>query len=160
MDDGAHVVAAVVPAGTHGVHHLRVAHTHHTAFHPGADALARHLFHVGYATAVGGLVGEGVSQGSTYRVVGVVLHMGCQMQQLLLVAQVGVYRHDGETAVGQRAGLVEHHGIYLAEQVDIVGTFYQDAFARRAADAPEERERHADHQRTRTADHQEHEGTV
>ena len=66
-----------------------------------------------------------------------------------------MHRHHIEGAVGQRAGLVEHHGVHLGKRLKIVAALDQHAKLAGAADAAEERQRHADDERARAADHQE-----
>ena len=55
--------------------------------------------------------------------------MSGKMQQLILAAHLWMYGHHREASVRQRASLVEHHGIDLRQQVQIVGTLYQNAFS-------------------------------
>ena len=61
----------------------------------------------------------------------------------------------GERAVGQRAGLVEYDGFGGAEGLQVVRPLHQNAEARGAADAAEERQRHGDDQRAGARHHEE-----
>ena len=151
---------AVVPFGAHHVHHLRVAHANHLVAHLGTDTLAGNLLHIGHLTAIGTLAGEGIAQGCTNGMGGGVLHMSSQVQQLILAAHLRVYGHHRETAMGQCACLVEHHGIDLRQDIQIVGTLHQHALSRCTANTSEEGEGHTDNQGAGTADHQEHQGTI
>ena len=63
MDYRAYVVA-VAPPGAHGLHHLRIAHSHQFVAHTGTDAVTGYLLDLAYLAAVRRLVGEGVAQGS------------------------------------------------------------------------------------------------
>ena len=159
MDDGACVVT-VVPFGTHGVHQFRVAHAHQLISHSGTDALSSDLLHVRYLAAIGALLREGIAQGCADGVGGEVLHMGRQMQQLVLVAGIGMDGCHGKLSVGQRARLVEDHCVQPRQRVHVVGALDEDALARGAADAAEEGEGHADDQGAGTADDKEHQGAV
>ena len=60
MDNRAYV-AAVAPLGTHGLHHLRIAHCHQFVAHTGTDAVTGNLLYLAYLAAVRRLVGEGVA---------------------------------------------------------------------------------------------------
>ena len=61
-------------------------------------------------------------------------------QQVIGVDVVfGMHRHYVEGAVGQRAGLVEHHGVHLGKRLKIVAALDEHAQLAGAADAAEER---------------------
>ena len=49
------------------------------------------------------------------------LDVGCQVQQVALVATFRMYGRYGKLAVGQRASLVEDDGVGLCKQIDVVG---------------------------------------
>ena len=66
-----------------------------------------------------------------------------------------VHRRHLEHALGQRAGLVEHHGSHLRQRLQIVGALDQYSLMAGAADPGEEAQGDADHQRTGTAGHKE-----
>ncbi len=65
--------------------------------------------------------------------------------------------HHVERAVGERAGLVEHDGLGPAQRLQVVAALHEDAEARGAADAAEERQRHADDERAGARHHEEDE---
>jgi len=89
-------------------------------------------------------------------VIGERLRKSCDLKQRLLgIACLGVYRHDRERAVGERAGFVEDDGVHVGERLEVVGAFDENAQLGRAADAAKEAQRHADHERARAADDQE-----
>ena len=112
MDDGSHVVA-VLPTGTDGIHQPGVAYANQQVADAGTNALTGNFLYVAHPTAVGGLVREGIAQGGTDGMGREVLHMGCQVQQLMLVTGVGMNHFDGKLSVRQRACLVEHHRVNL-----------------------------------------------
>ena len=153
MDDGAGIVLAGMPLGSHKVHHLGVAYSNESVAHTGTDAVTSRLLNVTDAAAVGSLVGESVAQGGTYGVGGEVLYMGGKVQQLELAERLGVDGYHGEAAVCQRAFLVEYHGADLRQDVQIVGSLHQNTLARRTANAAEERQWHTDDQGAGTTDH-------
>ena len=137
MDDSTYVVA-VVPTGTDAVHHLRISHTYHFVANAGTDALASHLLDIGDLTAVGSLVGEGVAQGRTDGMGREVFDMSGQVEQLVFVAGVGMDGLDGKLAMREGARLVEHDGIDLCQDIDIVGTLDQNTLTRGTANAAKE----------------------
>ena len=158
VDDGAGVRAGV-PGGADLRHQLVVADGDDAAFDIGRQALAREFLDVRDRAAVL-LVGVGQQQGLGDRVRRMALDVGGQVQQLRLVQLLGVHGGDREDAFGQRARLVEDDGLHAGEGVHIGGALDQDAFARSAADAAEEGERHGDDQRAGAGDHQEHQRPV
>ena len=70
--------------------------------------------------AVGGLLGEGLAQGSTDGVGAEMLDVRRQMQQLPLVEGVRMHCRHRKLSVSQRARLVEHHRAELRQNVHIV----------------------------------------
>ena len=60
----------------------------------------------------------------------------------------------------ERSRLVKDHRTCLGKGIHEVRSLDQDAFARCAANASEEGERHADDQRAGAGDHEEHQGAV
>ena len=66
------------------------------------------------------------------------------LQQLLLVHVAVVHRRDLEHAPGQGTGLVEHHGLYLRQRLQIVGTLDENTLVAGAADTGEEAQGDAD----------------
>ena len=157
--DCAHV-RAVVPLCSDGLHHLAVAYAYEVVAHAGLDALSCNLFHIAQLAAVGSLVGEGIAQGGTDGVGREVFYVGGQMQQLVLVAGVGMYGSHGKLPVRQSARLVEDHRLQLCQHIHVVAALDEDAPSRGTADAAKERERHADDERTGTRHDKEQQGTV
>ncbi len=88
------------------------------------------------------------------------LDVGCQVQQVALVATFRMYGRYGKLAVGQRAGLVEDDGVDFRQQVDVVGTLDEDALARGSAYGAKEGEGDADDEGAGAADDEEHQGAV
>ena len=130
MYDGSLVaMIALVPFHAYEFHHLCIAYTHQFLAYLGSDALAGNLFNIRNLAAVCTLVGKSITQGGTNGVVGRVLHMGCQVQQLVFAAYLGVYGLNGKAPMRQRAGLVEHDGIYLRQDIQIVGSLHQDTLS-------------------------------
>ncbi len=66
----------------------------------------------------------------------------------------------GELARGERAGLVEGHGVGLGEQVDAAAALEEDAAARGGADAGEVAQWYADDQGAGAGDDEEHQGAA
>ena len=159
MDDRTHVLA-VGPAGTHGIHHACVAHAHHVIAHTRLDTLAGNLLHLTHTAAVGGLLGEGLAQGSADGVGAEMLDVCRQMQQLPLVEGVRMHCRHRKLSVSQRARLVEHHRAELRQDVHIVRALDEYTFARGPADTPEEGQRHTDDQCAGARHHQEHQCPV
>ena len=159
VDDGSYVVA-VVPLGTDGIHHLRVAYTYHVVADACPHAFTSYFFHVCHLAPVGGLVGESIPQGCADRVCGEVLHMGRQVKQLVLVDLLRMYGFDGKLSVGQRSRLVEYDDAELRQDIHIVGTLDEDALSRSASQTSEEGQGHADDQCAGTTHYEEHQGTV
>ena len=86
--------------------------------------------------------------------------MGSEVEQLVLVAEIGVNGLDGKLSVGERARLVEDHRLHLSQDIHVVGTLDEDTTTRGASDTSEEREGNTDNQRTRTTHHEEHQGAI
>ena len=149
MDNGAYVVA-VVPTGANTVHHLRITHTYHFFAYAGTDALASHLLDIADLTTVGSFVREGVAQGCTNGMGREVFDVSSEVEQLVFVAGVGMDGLNGKLAMREGARLVEHDGIDLCQDVEIVGTLDEDALTRGTANATEEGQRYADDQCART----------
>ena len=158
VDDGPHAVAVVI-GNTQLDHQLAVAGGHRVAVHHGGDAVAAALLDVRHTAAVDGLA-VGFLQALADGMGGGALRQRRVFQQLLLVHVAVVYRRHLEHALGQRAGLVEHHRLYLGQRLQIVGALDQDALMAGAADTGEEAQGNADHQRARAAGHQERQRTV
>ena len=74
-----------------------------------------------------------------------------QLQDFLTALHCG----DGETALGERAGLIHDNRLHALQRFERLTVLEQDALRRAGADAGEERQRDAQHQRTRARDHQE-----
>ena len=72
-----------------------------------------------------------------------------------LVHVAVVHAADLEHALGQGAGLVEHHRPDLRQRLQIVGALDEDALVAGAADTGEEAQGDADHQRAGAAGHKE-----
>lgn len=129
----------VVPSGTDGIHHLGVSYTDCLIFdvgrqntwhsYLGTDTLSCNLLYFANLASVGSLFGECVSKSYADGVGGVVLHMGSQMQQLLLIADVWMDGCDGKLSVGEGASFVEDHGRQIGKDVHEVGTFDENALA-------------------------------
>ena len=92
--------------------------------------------------------------------VGDAFRQGGQLQQLILVAVVGVDGGDVEDALGQGARLVEHHDLRFGQHLQVVASLHQNTGPGGAADAAEEGEGHRDHQGAGTGHHQEVEGPL
>ncbi len=159
MDDGADM-AAIMPLHPDGIHHFGIADANRHAFHFGANAVSSNLFHVAQLAAVGGLVGEGVAKGGSNGMGGIMLDVGGKMQQMPLVALLGMHGSDGELTLRERARLVEHHRVDLRQHIHVVGAFHEDAFTRCASDAAKKSEWHTDDQGARARNHKEHQGTI
>ncbi len=158
VDDGPHAVAVVV-GDTQLDHQLAVAGGHRVAVHHGGDAVAADLPDIRHALPVDGLA-VGALEALTDGMGGGALRQRRVLQQLALVHVAVVYRRHLEHALGQRAGLVEYHRLYLGQRLQIVGALDEDALMAGAADTGEEAQGNADHQRARAAGHQERQRTV
>ena len=130
-----------MPFGTHGIHHLRITHTDHLLSHLGTNALTSQLFHIAHLATIGCLIGEGVAQGSTNGMSREMFHMGSHVQDMGGIWMYGLY---GKTSMRQGSRLVEHHSIYLCQEVQIVGTLHQNTLPRSTANAAKEGQGHTD----------------
>ena len=137
------------------VHELVIAHQHHMLVDHGRHAMARLFANVMDAFLVD-RAGICFLDRQRDGMVRIGFRVRRVAQQVIGVDVVfGMHRHHVEGAVGQRAGLVEHHGVHLGKRLKIVAALDQHAKLAGAADAAEERQRHADDERARAADHQE-----
>ena len=159
MDDGTHMMA-VVPLGTDGIHHLRVSYADNLIPYPCTDAVTSDLLDIRNRTAVRRLIREGITQGGTDGMGGKVLNVSGEMQELMLIARIRVYRFDGELTMGEGAGFVEDNGIDLRKDIHVVRTLDEDTLAGSTTDATEEGKGHADNEGTGTTHHQEHQSPV
>jgi hypothetical protein len=73
-------------------------------------------------TTVGSLVREGVAQGCTDGMGREVFDVSGEVEQLVFVAGVGMDGLNGKLPMRECARLVEHHGINLCQDVEIIGT--------------------------------------
>ena len=73
-----------------------------------------------------------------------------EVEQLVFVAGVGMDGLNGKLAMREGARLVEHDGIDLCQDVEIVGTLDEDALTRGTANATKEGQWYADDQCART----------
>ena len=156
VQDGAGQLA-LVAAHAAFAHQLVVAHQHHVLVDLRAHAVAALLLHV-----VDALLVDGPRVRLLHRqrdgVVRVRLGVRGDGQQAVGVdARLRVDGHHVERAVGERAGLVEHDGLGAGQRLQVVAALHENAQARGAADAAEERQRHADDERARARHHEEDE---
>ena len=140
MDGGADLVAGV-PLDADLLHELVVAGADELPVHPGADAAAGELLHIGDAAGVQGRV-IGVPERAGDGVVGVRLRQGGQLQKPGLRALVGVDGSHVEHALGQGAGLIKNDYLRVGEDLQVVAALDQDALLGSPADAAEEGEGH------------------
>ena len=145
MDDGSDKVA-FVPFHSKRVHHLRVAHADAAPCHVRPYAVPRNLLDIAYAASVGSLVGKSGAQGLANRMRRVVLDMGGEMQQFLLIEILGVNGLDREFSARQRACLVEYNGTEISQHVHIAAPLDQYSLARGTAETAEECQRNAYHE--------------
>ena len=151
---------AVVAFGSYSVHHLGIADANDFPFHIRLDTLSGNLLDIGKTATVCRLVRESVTECGTDGVGGEMLHMGGEVQQLVLITGVRMYSLHGKLSVGQCSRLVEDDSLCLGEQIHIVGSLDQDTVSGSPADTSEEGERNTDDQRTGARDNEEHQGTV
>ena len=149
VDDGTGTVT-VMPAGPDRIHHPGIAHADRAAFHAGLDALPGNLLHICHRAAVGGLVGESRPESLPYRMCGEMLHVGGQMQQLVLVEVLGMNGLHCKLAFGKGSCLVEHYGADTGQRVHIVAPLDEYAFTRGSSQSAEKCQRYADDQSTGT----------
>ena len=153
VDDGTHAVTVVI-RDAQMLHELAVARRHWMTVHHRRDAVAAELLNVRHTAAVDGLA-VGALEALTDGMGGGALRQRRILQQLLLVHVAVVHRRDLEHAPGQGAGLVEYHGLYLRQRLQIVGTLDEDTLVAGAADTGEEAQGDADHQCAGAAGHKE-----
>ena len=159
VDDGARQLAGQ-PVHILPLHQAAVAHAHGAAVHLGHDAVAGDLLHVSHPAGLHFLF-AGLPQGHGNGMGGILLRQGGVFQHLVLgKARLGMDGGDGEGALCQGAGLVEHHGVRLGQLLQIVAALHQDAALGGAADAAEEAQGHGDHQCAGAGDDQEGQGAV
>ena len=141
-------------------HQAGVAGGDGLAVHLRGDAVAAQLLHVGDAAGVDFLAVSGLdAQGDG--VLGPALGQRGGFHQLFLAGAVcGVDAGHLKGALGQGAGLVEHHDAGAGQFFQIGGTLDEDAAGGSAADAAEEAQRNADDQCAGAADDQEGQGAV
>ena len=151
---------AVVAFGSDGIHHLGITDTNNLTFHISLDTLSGNLLNIGKTAAVSRLVREGITECGTDGVGREMLHMGGEVQQLVLITGVRVHSLHGKLSVGQCSRLVEDDGLCLGEQIHHVGTLDQNTMPGSSADTPEEGEGHADNQRAGARDNEEQQGAV
>ncbi len=82
------------------------------------------------------------------------LSFGRQIKQRLARHANGLHFGHLEVSFGDRAGFVKNDRFYFRQQLKIVASFDEDAFAARPANAAKKRERHRDDQRARTRSYQ------
>ena len=70
---------AVVPFGTHCVHHLRIAHADNLIPYPCTDTMTCNFLDIANLTTICGLIREGIAQGSANGMRGEVLNMSSEM---------------------------------------------------------------------------------
>ena len=129
---------AVMPWHAGLLHELAVAHAHHVLVHARPHAVAALLSHVGDARLVY-LAGERLLHGKRDGMVGIRLGVrGDGKHKVGIHVRLRMHGDHVEGAAGERAGLVEHHGLGLRQRFEIVGTFHQNAQLGSAADAAEE----------------------
>ena len=108
--------------------------------------MSRNLLDIAYAAAVGRLVGKRGAQGLANGMRRVVLDMGGEMQQFLLIEFLGVYGLDRKFSARQRACLVEDNGAEISQHVHIAASLDQYSLARGASETAEECQRNAYHE--------------
>ena len=159
MDYGAGHVAGM-PASADSVHHPGVAHTDDVVSDARPDTHPGHLLNFSNLAAVRGFLGEGVAQCRGHRMRRVMLDMRSHVQQMVLVAGLGMDGFDEELSMSQGTSLVEHHRRGLGKGVHVIGSLDEDAFARSAAYASEEGQGHADDQRAGAGNNEKHQRTI
>ena len=110
----------IVPLSTHGIHHACVANANHVISHFSPNALTCDLFHITNRAAIGSFIGESITQSGTYWMSGIVLNMCCKMQQVALIASVGMNCRDFKLSMSQSAGFIKNHSSHLRQRVHIV----------------------------------------
>ena len=117
-------MVAIAPLGTHSIHHASVTHTHKIVPHTGTNSLAGDFLDIGHKATIGSLIGECIAQCCTNGVSGEMLHMSGKMQQVALIAALGMNSGHGKLPMSERSSLIEDHGIHLRKRVNIIRTFY------------------------------------
>ena len=142
---------AVVVRASPIAHQLIVADQDHMLIDGGGNAMAGFLCHIGDARRING-AGIRFLERNRDGMIGIRLGMGRHgKEEVGIDSGFGVNGDDVEGTLGKCAGFVEHHGIHLRKSLKVIRPLHQDAHARCAADAAEERQGHADDESARTA---------
>ena len=72
--------------------------------------------------------------------------MGSKVQQMTLVALLGMHRSNRKLTTSQGSRLIEDHRSHLGQHIHIIGALDKDAFTRGTANAAKESQWHADDQ--------------
>ena len=158
MDNRPDVVAGV-PLCPDALHKGAVADRHLLPIHHRRDTFACDLLDL-LDTAVILLPRVSISERCSNGMSGEALHMGGEVQQMILILCHGVDSIDFEDPLRQRAGLIQHDDPGLGESINVIGTLYQDPLPRGTAYAGEEGERNGDHECAGAGDDEEGEGPV
>ena len=86
--------------------------------------------------------------------------MGSEVQQMTLVALLGMHRSNRKLTTSQGPRLIEDHRSNPGQHIHIIGALDKDAFTRGTANAAKESQRYADNQGARTRDHKKHQGAI
>ncbi len=99
-----------------------------------------------------------IQHGLGQRMFAAALQCARQLQQVLFIAQHRTHVGDARRARGQRAGLVEHHGIHVMGALQCFCVLDQNAVARRHTGSGHDRCWRREAQRARAGDHQHRDG--
>ena len=150
---------AWLPLHSCGLHHRCIPYHDFLSVDSRLDSVTGDLLHP-FDDAVVILFRIGIPQGSGYRVSGVPLHVGGEMQQFLPGQFFRMYRGHLEHSFRQCARLVEYHRIQFCKGFKIIRSFDKDALSGSSAYASEECQRNRDNQGARAGNDQKGERAV
>ena len=141
------------------LHHTLIAHGYPVAIDIGDNALAHYLVDMVCRTTIAHVLICAL-KGNSYGMVGKMLHMGSEVEQLFLTQLVRMDGLNSKSSLGQCACLVEDHSVNMGQSIHIIATLDEDALATCATNATEERQRNGDDQGTRTTHDEEGQRTI